>query len=68
MIYVIVQHGGAAMGAGQWFWIVYVICLLVTGWSNYPFQPGAYRPFVGSLVLYILIGLLGWGVFGPPIR
>jgi len=56
------------MGAGQWFWIVYVICLLITGWSNYPFQPGAYRPFMGSLVLYILIGLLGWGVFGPPIR
>lgn len=56
------------MGAGQWFWIFYVICIVFTGWTYYPYEGSWYRPFGGVLVMYILIGLLGWGVFGPPIR
>lgn len=55
------------MNAGQWFWIVYVLCFILSGWSYYPFQQN-YRPFMGNIALFILIGLLGWGVFGPPIR
>jgi len=52
------------MTAGIWFWILYVISLLFCGYSWWPFNQG-HAP---SLLIYILIGLLGWGVFGAPIR
>jgi hypothetical protein len=55
------------MGAGQWFWIVYVICVLFGAWGHYPFQTN-YRPFLSYIVLFVLIGLLGWHDFGPPLR
>lgn len=54
------------MGANIWFWIIYVICVLFTGWSIYPAPD--YRSHFPTLVTFVLIGLLGWGVFGPPIR
>jgi hypothetical protein len=52
------------MTAGIWFWILYVISILFTGYWWWPFN--AERG--PSLLVYILIGLLGWGVFGAPIR
>jgi hypothetical protein len=52
------------MTAGIWFWIIYVISILFTGYWWWPFTADR-APW---LVVYILIGLLGWGVFGAPIR
>ncbi len=52
------------MSAGIWFWILYVISLLLTGWWWWPFTADRGPP----LILFILIGLLGWGIFGAPIR
>lgn len=63
------NHREAALSAGVWFWILYVICFLFSGWTYWPYgQPGAYRPFGGILAIYILIFLLGWVAVGPPIR
>jgi hypothetical protein len=55
------------MNAGIWFWIFYVISLVFGGgwyWRN----PGSqvFGPY--ALMFYILIGLLGWGIFGAPIK
>ncbi len=55
------------MPAGIWFWIIYIIVGILGGFF------GCYsgcdrRWFGGGIVVYILLGLLGWGVFGPPIR
>lgn len=55
------------MPAGFWFWLLYVICILFSGWLSYPFSTG-WRPFGVTLVTFILIGLLGWHVFGPVLR
>ena len=55
------------MTAGIWFWILYVISIVVSGgwyWRTPAAQP--FGPY--SLVLLILIGLLGLGTFGSPIR
>lgn len=71
MLYVLTTHAreASAMSAGVWFWILYVICFLFSGWTYWPYgQPGAYRPFGGILAIYILIFLLGWVAVGPPIR
>lgn len=55
------------MSAGNWFWILYVIIFLFGGF--YGFSSGWDRRWSGGgLVLMVLVGLLGWGVFGPPIR
>jgi hypothetical protein len=55
------------MTAGIWFWILYVVSIVVSGgwyWRTPASQP--YGPF--SLIFFILIGLLGIGAFGSPIR
>ena len=61
------------MGANIWFWILFVITLVFgifvqSPWRapNTPAYPWA--PFGSWLILFILIGILGIGVFGSPIR
>ncbi len=58
------------MSAGVWFWIIYVLVAVLGCFLNWPGQaPGTnWRPFGWTVVELILFGLLGWGVFGPPIR
>ena len=52
-----------------WFWLFYVLGLLFSLWveyvpnQRYPFQYGARNVF-----FFILIGLLGWKLFGAPVR
>lgn len=59
------------MSAGIWFWIIYVIFVLLGGflwWPRAAGGPDRFYPFGGYLIVMVLIGLVGWGVFGPPIR
>ena len=54
------------MTAGNWFWIIYVIILLLGGWQGYRAEN---RPYVGyGLAIFILVGLVGWAEFGPPLH
>ncbi len=55
----------ADMGAGIWFWIIYVIALVFGGFWGWSYGR-EHWPLYG--VVFLLIGLVGWGVFGPPIR
>jgi hypothetical protein len=48
------------------FWILMLLWLVFDVWSNWPFST-PYRP-VGSVLLFILIALLGWHDFGPPVH
>ena len=52
-----------------WFWVIYVIAILLGGWSNYePAQPLWYRRAGAYLVLWALVGMLGWATFGPVVK
>ena len=54
------------MGANIWFWLIYVITALFGG---YLLWPNADRRITGSWgILFILIGILGWALFGSPIK
>lgn len=53
------------MPAGIWFWVIYVLCFLFGGWLGYTHF--GYYGIGGSLVIFVLIGLLGFKVFGPPV-
>jgi hypothetical protein len=51
------------------FWVIYVVAILFSFWAYYtPGQPFQLRPFGSQLVLWILVGVLGWEVFGPVVR
>ena len=57
------------MSKELFFWIVYLISFFGWGWSVYnPSEPLWYRRAGGNLVMWLLIAILGWAVFGPPIR
>lgn len=49
------------------FWIGMFMWLVFGLWSNWP-AAGNFRPMGGTLLLFILLVLLGWKVFGPPIH
>ena len=57
------------MSVGVWFWVIYVLSLFFGGWIYYQPAPAPwYRAFGGYFVLWLLVGLLGYHAFGPPIR
>lgn len=52
------------MTLGLAFWILMLIWLVFGVWWNWPNQA-----VVGSnLLIFILLGLLGWHAFGAPIH
>ena len=55
------------MTRGLIFWVIMII-LLIVGGLFYFGTLGAFGPLGLGIVAYILFGLLGWQVFGPPIR
>ena len=57
------------MPLGILFWVIYVIAILFGFWANYtPGQPWPFRQFGSYLVMWVLIGILGWQVFGPVVH
>lgn len=61
------MKAGVNMSAGIWFWIIYVVIGVFGCWLGYT-SPGDKRIGGALFLLFILVGLVGWGVFGPPIR
>jgi hypothetical protein len=52
-----------------WFWILYVLSLLFGLWTGYtPGQPYPFRTWGVLVVVFILIGFLGFRTFGGPIQ
>lgn len=51
------------MSKGLLFWIIMIIALIFGLWSQW----GNFYFIGNSVVVFVLIGLLGWKVFGPPV-
>ena len=57
------------MPLGILFWVVYVIAILFGVWSNYEAGQPLWVKRAGAYgVLWLLVGILGWSVFGPVIK
>jgi len=57
------------MPLGIMFWVVYVVAILFGLWSNYvPGDAMWVRRAGFSFVLWLLVGVLGWEVFGPVVH
>lgn len=50
------------------YWILMLIWLVFGLWSNWPVSGSNARPLGGTLLLFILLVILGWKVFGAPIH
>lgn len=53
------------------YWILMLLWLVFGIWSAWP-APGApgsaFRPVGGTVLLFILLVLLGWKIFGEPLH
>lgn len=52
------------------FWVLMLLWLVLGFWTSWPGQRPAlpYGPLGSNLLLFILLGLLGWAVFGAAVR
>lgn len=55
------------MSMGLIYWIVMLVWLLV-GFASWGGYLGTHFMWGGSLMLFVLLVLLGWKVFGAPVR
>lgn len=55
------------MTAGVLFWVIYVVAFVFFG-LGYNRAPEARWTTGMTLAVWVLVGLLGWKVFGPPIQ
>lgn len=57
------------MPLGILFWVVYVVAILFGVWSNYAAADPLWTRRAGAyLILWLLVGTLGWEVFGPVVH
>jgi hypothetical protein len=57
------------MPMGILFWVLMVLWLIFGLWrGSDDLKSGRYGPTGGNLLLFVLLGLLGWRAFGPPLQ
>lgn len=57
------------MSRGAIFWILMILWLIFSVWGSWPMVEARNYGFVGGAVLqFVLFALLGWQVFGKPIK
>jgi len=58
------------MTLGLAFWVLMILWLVLGIWWRWPATPApaAFWPLGGDLLLFILLLLLGWHSFGPPLH
>lgn len=52
------------MSKGLLFWVIMIVWLVFGLYVSWP-SP---RPIGNTLILFILLAILGWQVFGPPVK
>lgn len=56
------------MTLGLIFWILMLVWAVFFAWSYWPNSPSPGPVWMNGVVLFLLLLLLGWGVFGAPVR
>lgn len=50
------------------FWILWVLSFLFMLWSGWPFAAENRKTASTSMLLFILVGILGWSLYGAAIK
>jgi hypothetical protein len=66
---ILLLASGGTLSIGLLFWILMIVAVVFGAWIGWPVAgaPNGWRPFGFNLLLWVLLFLLGWGVFGAPI-
>jgi hypothetical protein len=56
------------MTMGVLFWVIMLIWLIFGIFTYWPAAGGPPYPLGGHIILWILLALLGWKVFGPALH
>jgi hypothetical protein len=56
------------MGLGIAFWVLMLLWVCLRMWSDYNSTQPFFRWGAGNVLLFALLLVLGWGLFGPPIN
>jgi hypothetical protein len=56
------------MAIGLAFWIIMLVWAVFFLLTSAGYVGGPWSATANTLLLFVLFGLLGWGVFGPPLR
>lgn len=51
-----------------WFWLMMFLWLFFGVWREYTPQPTPFVRSTGVFMLFILFAILGWQVFGSPVK
>ena len=51
------------------FWVLMIGWLFFGLWTDYiPAQPYPFKRGVGHVLVFVLLAILGWAVFGAPVH
>lgn len=50
------------------FWMIYIIAIVFAGWAYYAPNTPWFKPFGGVFVVWLLLGILGYRVFGNVVK
>jgi hypothetical protein len=53
------------MSRGLLFWVLMILWVILGIYVGFG---GGYLVIGGNVLLFILLALLGWGIYGPPIH
>jgi hypothetical protein len=56
------------MTLGLIFWILMLVWVVFSAWSYWPNTTRPGPVWADHFLLFVLFLLLGWGVFGAPVR
>jgi hypothetical protein len=57
------------MTYAELFWLIYILSILFALWANYESANTVWiRRFGGYTVLWVLVGILGYKVFGAAVK
>ena len=56
------------MSRGLLFWLLMLLWLVLSIWWAWPVAGGGYLVLGLPVLLFVLLALLGWQAFGPPVR
>jgi hypothetical protein len=56
------------MPLGLLYWVLMILWLIFGFWQWSPSVPTNYRPFGGHILLWILLFIVGWRIFGFVVQ
>jgi hypothetical protein len=63
------ERGENGMTKQLLFWVLMLIWLVFSLWFDYvPGQPYPMRRGIYGVLLFVLLAVLGWAVFGAPVK